>query len=105
MILFGICQYSGGGMQMTKDANPNDGLLDVTIAKNFSFFDLVFNLPKLYNGQIVHHKKVETYKAQQLDIIEHNSKKSFIEADGELIGKGSLKASIIPQAIQIIKKS
>jgi len=102
MILFGLCRFSGGGMQMTKNVNPKDGLLDVTIAKNLSLIDLVFNLPKLYNGKIVSHKKVDTYKTTSIEIIESNNKKSFIEADGELVGKGSLKVSIINKAIQII---
>ena len=102
MILFGICQYSGGGMKMTKEATPNDGLLDITIAKDFSFLDLIINLPKLYNGKIVHHKKVENYKSISLEIIETNENNSFIEADGELLGKGSLKVSILPKSIQVI---
>ena len=87
---------------MTKDADPKDGLLDITIAKNLSLFDLVFNLPKLYNGKIVHHKKVENYKTTSIEIIEDKESKSFIEADGELLGKGSLKVSIIPKAIKMI---
>jgi len=102
MVLFGLCQYSGGGMQMTKESNPKDGLLDVTIAKNFSLFDLVFNLPKLYNGKIVNHKKIENYKTTSLEVIETINNNSFIEADGELLGKGSLKVEIIPKAIQVI---
>lgn len=102
MTLFGICKYSGGGMQMTKDVDPQDGLLDITIAKNFTFFDLIFNLNKLYNGSIVDHKKVETYKASQLEIIDVKDQKPFIEADGELIGTGSLKISIKPGAIQFM---
>lgn len=102
MVLFGICQYSGGGMQMTKEANPQDGLLDVTIAKNFSFWDLVINLPKLYNGKIVYHKKVNTYKVTTLEITETNDNQSFIEADGELLGKGSLQVSIVAKALQVI---
>lgn len=102
MVLFGICQYSGGGMQMTKEVNPQDGLFDITIAKNFSFFDLVFNLPKLYNGKIVHHKKVENYKAASLEIIETKEQNSFIEADGELLGQSSLKVSLLQKAIQVI---
>lgn len=101
MVLFGICQYSGGGMQMTKDVNPNDGLLDVTIAKNFSLVDFIINLPKLYNGKIVNHKKVENYKVTSVEVIEQ-SPNSFIEADGELLGKGSLKACIISKAIQVL---
>ncbi len=100
MTLFGICQYSGGGMQMTKNADPQDGLLDITIAKDFTFFDLVLNLKKLYNGAIVHHKKVENYKTSELEIIDINNQKPFIEADGELIGTGSLKVGIQPKAIR-----
>jgi len=102
MILFGICQFSGGGMQMTKDPNPKDGLLDVTIAKNFSLFDLVFNLPKLYNRQIVNHQKVENFKVSSLRITEKSQPRSYIEADGELIGAGSLEVSILPKVIQIV---
>lgn len=105
MVLFGICQYSGGGMQMTRDPNPKDGLLDVTIAKNFSFFDLILNLPKLYNGKIVNHQKVENFKVSSLRITDKSKLTSYIEADGELIGKGSLMVSILPKAIQVIRKS
>ena len=104
MILFGICRYSGGGMQMTKESDPKDGLLDITIAKNFSFLDLVLNLPKLYNGKIVAHEKVDNFKATSVKIIEKSKPKSYIEADGELIGTGSLKVSVIPNAIQVIVK-
>lgn len=101
MILFGICQYSGGGMQLTKNADPKDGLLDITVVKNIGLFDLIFNLPKLYNGQIVNHKKVENHKVTsiQIELTHHNN--SIIEADGELIGNGSLEVFIIPKAIQI----
>ena len=105
MTLFGICKYSGGGMQMTKDTDPQDGLLDITIAKNFSFLDLVLNLKGLYNGAIVHHKKVEAYKTNQLEIIDIDTKKPFIEADGELIGTGSLKVSIQPNALNFVINS
>lgn len=102
MVLFGICQYSGGGMQMTKEPKPNDGLLDITIANNFSFFDLIINLPKLYNGKIVHHKKVVTYKAKYIEIIDSTKQQSIVEGDGELLGTGSVKVSILPQAIQFV---
>lgn len=99
MIIFGICKYSGGGLRVTKYPNPTDGLLDITIVKNFSFFNLLFNLPKLYNGNIVHHKKVDNYKVKELNIINDNS---IIEADGEIVGTGSLKVHIIPNAIQFL---
>ena len=98
MTIVGICQFSGGGMQFTKDVNPSDGLLDITIAKNLTFFDLVFNLPKLYSGKIVNHKKVATYKTREITIIPKSSK-PFIQADGELIGTGEINISIVKKAI------
>ena len=101
MIIFGICKYSGGGLRVTKYPNPTDGLLDITIVKKFSFFNLLFNLPKLYNGNIVHHKKVDNYKVKELNIINDNS---IIEADGEVVGYGSLNVTILQNAVQFLVK-
>ena len=103
MVVFGICKFSGGGMQFTKDVNTSDGLLDITIAKNLTIIDMILNLPKLYNGQIVYHKKVETYKTTSLKITPFlKSEKPFIQADGELINNGSISVSILKKAIQFI---
>jgi len=97
MILFGICKYSGGGLRVTKDPNPKDGLLDITIVKNISFLDLLFNIPKLYNGDIIHHRKVTNYKTRKLKILDNYN--STIEADGEIIGNGSLNVTIKQNAV------
>ena len=103
MTIFGICKFSGGGMQFTKDVNPSDGLFDITIAKNLTLLDLVLNLPKLYNGNIVHHKKVTTYKTTTIKVTPNSSsEKPFIQADGELIDLGSVHVSIIKNAIQFL---
>ena len=103
MTIFGICKFSGGGMQFTKDVNPSDGLLDITIAKNLTLLDLILNLPKLYNGNIVHHKKVTTYKSNTLKVTPTSTvEKPFIQADGELIDSGSVYVSIVKNAIQFI---
>lgn len=103
MVVFGICKFSGGGMQFTKEVDSTDGLLDITIAKNLTLIDMILNLPKLYNGQIVHHKKVESYKTTSLKITPFlKSEKPFIQADGELINSGSISVSILKKAIQFI---
>ncbi|MCH3881343.1 MULTISPECIES: diacylglycerol/lipid kinase family protein [Tenacibaculum] len=102
MTLFGICKFSGGGMKMTDYKNAADGLFDVTIAKNIGLLDLVFNLPKLYNGKIINHKKVETYLTKELKIIPQTANKPFIQADGELIGTGNVTVSIKEKAIQFV---
>jgi diacylglycerol kinase family enzyme len=104
MTIFGICKFSGGGMQFTKSVNPSDGLLDISIVKNLTIFDLVFNLKKLYSGKIVHHKKVATYKTKKITVITQTTK-PFIQADGEIIAKGSVSVAIIEKAIQFVVNS
>ena len=101
MTIFGLCKFSGGGMQFTKDVNSTDGFFDITIAKNLNLFDLVFNLPKLYSGKIVDHKKIETYKTKEITVIPQTTK-PFIQADGELIGTGKVSVKIIEKAINFI---
>jgi len=100
LTLVGICKYSGGGMQLTERVNTNDGVFDISIAKNFSFISVLLNILKFYNGTITHHKKVETYKTNSIRI--SAKEKAFIQADGELIGNGGFEAVIIAKALNFI---
>ncbi len=103
MTLFGICKFSGGGMQLTDYKDSSNGLFDITIAKNFSLIDLLLNIKKLYNGKIVEHKKVETHLSNSLLITPKNTTDvPYIEADGELIGQGSVKVTMFKKAIKIV---
>ena len=101
LTLIGICNYSGGGMRLTKNSNPKDGLFDISVAKKFTLFTILFNILKFYNGSIVKHKEVDTYKTSMI-VIKTNDKNAFVQADGELLGQGGFKAKIIPQAIRFI---
>lgn len=99
MVLIGLCKYSGGGMQLTENPNPFDGLLDITIAQDLSKFEIIKNLPKLFNGNITNHKKVRTFKTESVTIQINQQNTPFIQADGELIGTGPIEVSIIKKAI------
>ena len=101
MTVIGLCKFSGGGMQFTKDVDASDGFFDITIAKNITFLDLVLNINKLYSGEIVHHKKCETYKTKEI-CVQPKNHKTFIQADGELIGTGKVTAKILEKAIKFV---
>lgn len=101
LTLVGICEYSGGGMKLTKDVNTTDNLFDISIAKNFNFITLLLNIKSFFNGKIVNHHEVETFKTSEIKIIS-SDKNSFIQADGELIGQGGFIATIIPSQINFI---
>jgi len=101
LTIVGICKYSGGGMQLTSDVNTRDGLFDISIAKDFKFLNMLLNIFKFFNGSIVKHKEVEIYKTAQIQITAKDEK-TFIQADGELIGRGGFQATVIPKAICFI---
>ncbi len=104
MVLIGLCEYSGGGMKLTKKPNPFDGCFDVSIAKDFSKLDILFNAVKLYNGKIVDFKKVVPLITTSIEIEIEEEKLPYIQADGELIGKGDFRASIIPKSFRFYCK-
>jgi len=102
LLFIGICNYCGGGMQLTKNPNPTDGLFDISFVKNITLFQLLTNLTGLFNGKITNHKIVENYKTNSLVIKVLDSKKTYIQADGELIGSGDFRVTLLPKAIQFI---
>jgi diacylglycerol kinase (ATP) len=99
MVLIGLGKYSGGGMQLTKEPNAFDGLFDVSIAKNLSKIEIIRNLSHLFNGKITSHKKVESIKTTNVEITINEENFPFVQADGELVGKGNLIITIIPKAL------
>ena len=101
MTIVSICKFSGGGMQFFKKGDPIDGLFDITIVKNITLLDLILNIKKLYNGKIVAHPKVATYKTNKI-IVDPQNSKPFIQADGELIGTGTATFSLIEKGIHFV---
>jgi YegS/Rv2252/BmrU family lipid kinase len=101
MTMVSICKFSGGGMQFSKKGDPIDGLFDITIVKNITLLDLILNIKKLYNGKIVAHPKVATYKTNKI-IVDPQNLKPFIQADGELIGTGTATFSLIEKGIHFV---
>ena len=100
LIGVGLCSYTGGGMVLVKDPVDNDGLFDLTIAKNLSKFDVLQNITNLFNKKLFSHPKVETIKTAKLTISLEKSN-SLAQADGELIVGGKFKFSIAKTAFKI----
>jgi YegS/Rv2252/BmrU family lipid kinase len=98
----GICKYNGGGMLQLPEAVPDDGLFDVTIIKNVSKFELIRNINKLFDGNILKHPKVINLRTNNLNII--NNQDLLLETDGESNAIGNYKFSIIPKAMKVFIK-
>ena len=102
MLLIGLCKYSSGGMQLTKNTNPVDGLFDISYIQKITLLTILGNIKGLFNGNITNHKLVNTYKTTELQIKVLDTTKAYIQADGELIGSGDFSVKILPKAINFI---
>ncbi|MFH1051049.1 MAG: diacylglycerol kinase family protein [bacterium] len=93
-------KFNGGGMKQLPLAVPDDGFIDFTLIQDISKFDVITQLPKLYNGTHIYHPKISTYKARKLSIT--TDKKIFLEVDGETFGHSPFIFEVIPSALTVI---
>ena len=93
-------RYCGGGMRQTPDALPDDGLLDITVIKDMSRWEIIRSLKLLYDGTILSHPKVDGYRSNNL-LVESESP-LYAQADGESLGHTPVSFSIIPAATKIV---
>jgi YegS/Rv2252/BmrU family lipid kinase len=93
-------RYCGGGMRQTPDALPDDGLLDITVIKEMSRFEVIKSLKLLYDGTILSHPKVDGYRSNNLKVTSESV--IFAEADGESLGHTPLEFGIIPAGINVV---
>jgi len=96
----GIGKYNGGGMMQVPGAIADDGLFDLTVINKISKPDIIMSLRKLYNGNIVHHRKVETFTGRSISI--DSDTKILLETDGESLGHTPMEFQIIPKSVQVI---
>ena len=96
----GICRYSGAGMQFTDFKNHKSGFFDFTMIKSISLFSVITQILKLYNGKISEVKETNCTHIKEFELYQNNS--CYIQADGELIGKGDAVITLLPNAIKLI---
>ena len=96
----GIGKYAGSGMKLTPNAISNDGLLDITIAGNFSKWEVIKNVLGLFNGSFVNYHKVSQFRAKRFFI--SSLPPVPIETDGEVFGYGDAEVEILRNAIQVV---
>lgn len=95
----GICKYNGGGMMPCPNAIIDDGLLDLTLIRDLSKATVVANIPRLFNGKFVKNKAVEQYRAKLVEV--KTSSDNLLETDGEVIGAGNARFSLLPLALNV----
>jgi YegS/Rv2252/BmrU family lipid kinase len=84
---------------MAPQAEIDDGLFDITITTKLSRFKLLQSFPKIFTGEHVHLKEVETYQAKNISIDSETAK--VLTPDGELVGITPVHIECLPGAIEV----
>ncbi|AQP46683.1 lipid kinase [Tessaracoccus aquimaris] len=89
----------GGGMQIAPDADPTDGLLDVTIIHEASRSKLLRLLPSVYSGKFVTNPVAERFRAK---VVKFEGDGLFVMGDGEEMGEVPATVEAIPGILNLI---
>lgn len=93
-------QYHGGGMWVAPGADPCDGLFHVTIIGDLSLPEVLYYLPKLYNGKILQVKQVRSLSGRKVEA--SSDERVLLDVDGEQPGRLPVTIEIIPSALRIL---
>ncbi|GAT09015.1 diacylglycerol kinase [Mycolicibacterium novocastrense] len=96
---FGNTRSYGGGMRICPDADPTDGLLDVTMVASASRTRLIRLFPTVFKGTHVHLDEVRTARAKTITV---DSPGINAYADGEYMCALPVEVSAVPGALRIL---
>ena len=92
-------RYLAGGMMITPDAKPDDGLFDVLLIGDVTKTELVRVMPKIYRGTHLPHPKGEVLRGTTVTI--DSDEPMPIQLDGEQPGTTPTRFKIVPAAIRL----
>lgn len=98
-VIVANCRFLGGGMKMTPDADPTDGLFDVLLIGDITRRDLALTLPKVYRGTHLPHPKAELLRGRV--VVVRADSAVPVELDGEQPGTTPVRFEVVPRAIRL----
>nr|NLD40973.1 diacylglycerol kinase family lipid kinase [Actinomycetales bacterium] len=96
--------YMGGGMHLTPEGRPDDGLLDVCIVNGeIGKLEFVTIFPRVFVGSHTSHRAVSVRQTRTIEI--QADYDHVVYADGEFLGRLPLAAEVVPDAVRIFRGS
>jgi len=99
MIAVANTAWFGGGMHICPDADPDDGLLDVTVVDGVGRIELLWFFHRVFKGTHLDHPKVHTHRGRRIEI----AAEVAFWGDGEPITTGNTVLEAVPAAIRIVR--
>jgi YegS/Rv2252/BmrU family lipid kinase len=92
--------WYAGGMYMAPHARPDDGRLEVIIARDFTKVETLQVLPKVFTGGHLAHPKVSHRPGVEIRV--ESDIPLAIHADGETVGRVPAVFRAQPQALEVL---
>ncbi|MEH7074708.1 diacylglycerol/lipid kinase family protein [Neobacillus drentensis] len=94
--------YYGGGMKIAPAAEPDDGLLDITVVHQLARWKLLLVFISVFWGKHIYFKEVKTFIGKDVSI--HSHTKLYVHADGEYIGLTPLNINLQAGALEVLTR-
>jgi YegS/Rv2252/BmrU family lipid kinase len=98
-VIVANCRYLAGGMKITPDADPEDGLFDVLLIGDISKLDLALTMPRIYRGTHLPHPKAELLRGASVTV--EAAEPLPVELDGEQPGTTPVRFDVVPRALRL----
>jgi YegS/Rv2252/BmrU family lipid kinase len=98
-IVIGNGAHCAGGMQLTPNARPNDGILDVLLIHDMNPFRRLLNFSRIYSGNHIRSKYFTCQCCRKIRV--DAAEPVLVEADGELLGTVPFTIEVLPARIRI----
>ena len=94
-------KYFGGGMKVAPDADPSDGMFDVTVWSGYSIVDFALKSRALYDGSHVNLPGTRRLRCRKLSAEPGGDRTVLLDVDGEQPGRLPCQVSMLPGAIRL----
>lgn len=104
LVTVGNTTSIGGGMRLTPDARPDDGLLDVLVASPLGRLNLLRLFPRVFTGTHTGDRHVTIARARTVTIAAPNraGDDPIVYADGERVGPLPVTLECVPGALRLL---
>jgi len=93
-------QYHGGGMWVAPGAAMTDGLFQITVIGDLSKAQVIWNLPKLYNGKIYDVREIRRVIGSRIEA--SSPQAVLLDMDGEQPGRLPVAIEVVPSVFPLI---
>ncbi len=101
--VFGNSSNYGGAFGITPLADMRDGLLDVCVLKDKSFFSTIWYWTAALINAHIKHPKVEYFRTERASVTAvEEGKEVLVQTDGEVAGRLPLECRVVPRALRVV---